>query len=241
MATGRTGFEAAPAREPTPAFGTVRRGYDPAQVLAHLKRVEEQIQVLEARLRDAERERDETRRARDIALDSLERARKEPYDSMAGRLADLMRTFDAEVAKLRGEADSESARILGEAKREADRIREQVQREETEAHGQAEQRERQAKEDADRIVKQAQEEAGQIESDLVAVYGSTLKELRAIRDHMQAAVREIDVVLEEHEDEPIVVHDDLDAGSSPEEAPAEAKGATPTPAGSRLEGPRSAG
>jgi len=241
MATGRSNIGSASATDPQPAFGTVRRGYDPTQVLAHLRMVEERIRVLEAKLRDAERERDEARRSKEVALDSLDKAKKEPYDSMAGRLADLMRTFDAEVAKLRGEADSESARILGEARREADRIHEQVKREEAEARGQAEQRERQAREDADRIVKEAREEADQIESNLVAVYGSTLNELRAIRDNMQTAVREIDVVLDERADEPIVIHDDHAAGAPPEETPAEAKGATPTPAGSRLEGPRSAG
>jgi len=220
MATDGSVFEPVPAWDRTPAFSTVRRGYDPTQVLAYLRSVEERVQILETRLRDAERERDETRRERDIAVESWNAARKEPYDSMAGRLADLMRNFDVEVEKLRGETESESGRILGEATGEAERIRQQTQRAEAEARGQAEHLVLQAREDADRIVQKAQEEADQIGSDLFAVYGSTLDELRAVRDRMQSALRDIEVVLDGRPDEEIVMIDDRAGGAQLEQWPA---------------------
>lgn len=176
MSTEGPVFESSPAWERMPAFTTVRRGYDPAQVLTFVKQARERIEALEAKIRDLEREREELARDRDVALRSWEAGAKEPYDAMAERLAGLMRSIDAEVEKLRTDAQTESERTLSEAR-----------------------------EEADRIVGKARTDADQIESDLFAMYGSTINELRGIREHMQKAVHEIDVVLDAAPADQVVV------------------------------------
>ncbi|HEX5950045.1 MAG TPA: DivIVA domain-containing protein, partial [Actinomycetota bacterium] len=162
MSNEGTVFEPAPAWDRLPAFTTVRRGYDPAQVLTFVKQARERIEALETRITDLEEERDRIAKDRDIALESWDSTKKEPYDAMAGRLADLMRSFDSEVEKLRADAQAESERTLSEAR-----------------------------EEAEGMVAKARTEADEIESGLFAVYGSTINELRGIRDHMQKAVHEI--------------------------------------------------
>ncbi|HSD49432.1 MAG TPA: hypothetical protein VLE71_06335 [Actinomycetota bacterium] len=198
-------FETNQAWDRLPAFTTVRRGYDPAQVLTFVKQARERVESLETRIRDLEQEREQLSRDRDVALESWDSSKNEPYDAMAGRLADLMRSFDGEVEKLRADAQAESERTLAEARDEADRILQQAQGADEDARGQAEHILRQSREEADRIVGKARTDADQIESDLFAVYGSTINELRGIRDHMQQAVHEIDLVLEARPDDQVVV------------------------------------
>ena len=219
MATGGSGFSPAAGWDRTPpTFSTVRRGYDPEQVLAYLARVAERMEGLETRLRRAEKERDETRRERDVALETWDKARNQPYESMAGHLADLMRKFDAEVERLEAEAEAESGRILDEARGEAERIRLQAAGTDAEARRQAEHVLREAREEADRVLRQAREEAEQIESDLFAVHGSMLNELQIIRDHMRNAIGELEVVLSGRPpDEPVVVIEDAGGGAQREE------------------------
>lgn len=223
MSTEGSVFESAPAWERMPAFTTVRRGYDPAQVLTFVKQARERMEALEAKVRDLEAERDELARDREVALQSWESGAKEPYDAMAGRLADLMRSFDAEVEKLRADAESESERTLSEARERADRILEQAEGADAEARGQAEQTVQEARAQADRIVGKARTEAEQVESDLFAMYGSTINELRGIREHMQRAVREIDGVLDTVREDQVVVLDqrsEVGSGEQPTDADA---------------------
>jgi cell division septum initiation protein DivIVA len=198
-------FESAPAWDRLPAFTTVRRGYDPAQVLTFVKQARERVESLETRIRDLEEERDRIAKDRDVALETWDSTKQEPYEAMAGRLADLMRNFDAEVEKLHVSARTESERTLAEARGEAERILEQAEGADAEARGQAEQVVQQAREEADRILGKARTEADQVESDLFAVYGSTINELRTIRDHMQRAVHEVDLVLEASPEDHVVV------------------------------------
>lgn len=200
-------FEPAPAWDRLPAFTTVRRGYDPAQVLTFVKQARERIEALETRIGDLEEERDRIAKDRDVALESWDSTKKEPYDEMAGRLADLMRSFDSEVEKLRADAQAESERTLSEARAEAERILEHSQGADTEAREQAEEIVRQAREEAEGIRAKARTEADEVESELFAVYGSTINELRGIRDHLQKAVHEVDLVLESAPEERVVVLD----------------------------------
>src|SRR5512134_3280918 len=169
-------FEPAPAWDRLPAFTTVRRGYDPAQVLTFVKQARERIEALETRIGDLEEERDRIAKDRDLALESWDSTKKEPYDEMAGRLADLMRSFDSEVEKLRADAQAESERTLSEARAEAERILEHSQGADAEAREQAEGIVRQAREEAEGIRAKARTEADEVESELFAVYGSTINE-----------------------------------------------------------------
>lgn len=117
-----------------PVFETVRRGFDPEQVRAHLDRVASQVRDVESRLRQQERDLQEARRERDMARAVTI---PDPYTSVSAHVADLLRGFDQDVERLRARADAEAERIraearvqaemeLGEARLEADQIRTEV-------------------------------------------------------------------------------------------------------------------
>lgn len=216
MAMRESGLTPAAATDRTPpTFDVVRRGFDTAQVLEYLKRVAERVQGLETRLQESERERDETRRERDIALEAWENSRKDPYESMSSHVTDLVRTFEEDVEKLRRDALHEADRILAEAKSGAERTYLDAQGAESEARGQAEQIIREATEEAERIRTQARQEADRIGHDLEEIHGSTLNELRIIRDHMVKSVEEIEVVLNgERDKERILVIDEAQEAAS---------------------------
>lgn len=222
MATGETGLTpAAAADRAAPTFNTVRRGFDPEQVLTYLKRVVERVQSLEVRLEEAEKQRDEAKRERDIALQAWDEAKQErdPYETMSAHVADLVRSFDEEVEKLRRDAQVEADRILAQAKSEAERTYLEAQGAEAEARGQAEHILREAQEEAERIRRQARMDADQIQADLMAIHGSTLNELRIIRDHMVNSVKELEVVLNgEQPEDRLVVIEGSDEGRPGEEA-----------------------
>ncbi|HZD79006.1 MAG TPA: hypothetical protein VE646_03045 [Actinomycetota bacterium] len=209
MATEGSGFgSAASGDRSPPSFDMVKRGFDPDQVLQYLRGVAQRVQALEDQIRGLEREREEAKRERDIALEAWETARKDPYEALAAHVAELVRHFDAEVEKLRGEAELEAARILSGAREEADRIRQQAGGAQAEARGQADHIRRQAREEAERILGDAKAQTDQIKSHLMTLHGSTLNELRIIRDHMRNSVREIDVILnggQQQEEERVVV------------------------------------
>ena len=209
MATGESGLTPAAAADRTPpTFSTVWRGFDPDQVLGYLKRVAERVQRLETRLGEVEKERDEARRKRDIALQAWDSAKSDPYESMSVHVADLVRLFDEEVEKLRRDAQIEADRILAQAKSEAERTHLEAQEAEAEARAQA-----------DHIVRQARFEAEQIQNDIVAVHGSALNELRIIHDQMVKSIKELDVVLNgDRTEERVVIIDEADEGAPANEA-----------------------
>ncbi len=208
MATRESGFTPAAAADRTPpAFDTVRRGFDPDQVIGYLKRVAERVQDLESRVQEAEKERDEARRDRDVSLQTWGTATKDPYESMSAHVADLVRSLDADVDKLRREARDEADHILAQAQSEAERALLGAQGAEAEARAQAE-----------HIVRRAREEAEQVSADLAAIHGSSLNDLRIIRDRMLSAAKDLEVVLgDDRSEERVVVIDEADEGAPPSE------------------------
>ena len=222
MATGESGLTPAIGADRTPpTFTTVRRGFDPDQVLGYVRRVAERVQGLETRLGEAEKERDEVKRERDIALQAWDSAKSDPYESMSVHVADLVRLFDEEVEKLRRDAQIEADRILAQAKSAAEQTYLGAQGAEAEARAQADHIARQAREEAEQIVRQARSEAEQIQSDLLTIHGSTLNELRIIHDHMLNSVKELEVVLNgERPEERVVVIDEAGEGAPANEAAA---------------------
>ena len=220
MATGESGLTPAAAADRTPpTFSTVWRGFDPDQVLGYLKRVAERVQRLETRLGEVEKERDEARRKRDIALQAWDSAKSDPYESMSVHVADLVRLFDEEVEKLRRDAQIEADRILAQAKSEAERTHLEAQEAEAEARAQADHIVRQARSEAEQTVRQARFEAEQIQNDIVAVHGSALNELRIIHDQMVKSIKELDVVLNgDRTEERVVIIDEADEGAPANEA-----------------------
>lgn len=97
-------------------FATARRGYDPDQVREYLRQIADQVQSLEERLREA---RLEAGRSASSSGD--------PYQALAGKMADVIRAADEHAERTVREASEEARKILGEARSEADRIRAESQ------------------------------------------------------------------------------------------------------------------
>lgn len=109
MATGDAGRPGAAE----PIFRTVRRGFDPEQVLSYLRQLGERVQGLEVQLRQAQRDLEETR----------SRSASDPRDRYAGvseHVVDLLRGFEEEVDRARAKAEADAGRIEAEARAKAD-------------------------------------------------------------------------------------------------------------------------
>ena len=107
-----------------PKFKTVRKGYDPDQVLEYLSKVADRVQTLEDRageldskLKDAMKERDEA-----LAIMSTPGEKSTPVESVSTRVAELVAGLDADVERIRGEAKAEADVILLDAKAKAAQI-----------------------------------------------------------------------------------------------------------------------
>src|SRR5690349_22541234 len=133
-----------PAAPPSDGVFTVgRRGYDPHQVDAHLRRMDAEIRILVAD-RDAavdqaaqlQRELDEARLRADRLRTQVRTMAARPSDvqGMSERMrtmlrlaedevADMLRRADAEVARRLGETDATAGSVLGAAQHEAGQIR----------------------------------------------------------------------------------------------------------------------
>lgn len=126
-------------------FVAVRRGYDPTQVREFLEQVAEQVQQLEAMLREARSEAD-------AAVRAASQPKADPYERLANRVAGLLRAADQEAERLRGEARAEAERILAEARADAERIRAEAESRAAELRAEAESALREAREQADRTI-----------------------------------------------------------------------------------------
>lgn len=108
MATGDMG-QTGPA---DPVFRTVKRGFDPEQVLDYLRGLGERVQGLEGQLGQAHRELSEARRQASEPSD--------PYAGVSAHVTALLRGFDEEVDRARTKAEADAGRIQAEAKARAD-------------------------------------------------------------------------------------------------------------------------
>lgn len=126
-------------------FVAVRRGYEPSQVRDFLEQVADQVQQLEAMLREARREAD-------AAVRAASGPRVDPYEELGRRVASLLRSADEEAERITREARREAERVLAEARADADRIRVDAQAQAEEVRAQAEAMLREAREQADRTI-----------------------------------------------------------------------------------------
>jgi DivIVA domain-containing protein len=122
-------LSANPARIREPKFDTVKKGYDPSQVLEYLSRVADRVQSLEdhgreldSQLKVAISERDEA-----LAASASRSESSESYESVTSRVAELMIGLDQNVVRIREEAEAEAGRILEEANAAATRIQEDAE------------------------------------------------------------------------------------------------------------------
>jgi cell division septum initiation protein DivIVA len=118
-----------PSRIRVPRFKTVRRGFDPDEVMGYLVWVGDHVEALESR------------------VEQLQSASNNDAQGVGAHVADLVRTFD-HVERLRREAD----RIVAEAKAEAERIRVDMQFEAEAARADAQRTLRDAQREADKIL-----------------------------------------------------------------------------------------
>jgi DivIVA domain-containing protein len=125
-------------------FVTTRRGYDPDQVRDYLEQLAMQVEAMEAMVREARLEAESALQA--------QASRADPYERLARRVGDLLRSADQEAARIGREASEEADRILREARAEANRVRLDAQARAEEAKGEAERALRSARERADRTI-----------------------------------------------------------------------------------------
>jgi cell division septum initiation protein DivIVA len=158
-------------------FSRVRRGgFDPDQVVEHLKRVANHIADLEASVADLEARLSERQ-----AGPNEEAVRNEVYQKMGARVADLIRSFDEEMERVRANAYSEAENRLSEARAHAERI----------------------DRDAEKVRSEAERTADELLKGLESRRGAMLDDVRRIHEGLQrsAAIvasilqRELDVVV----------------------------------------------
>src|SRR5262245_28153470 len=217
-----------PDRSGSARFDTVRRGFAPDQVAEYLKRLANGVLALETRLEETRNELLEAQRERDSARAELGNARRDPYEDVSERVAQLVRGFDHQVGQLEREAEVEADRVLSDVREDAERIlaqaRDEAERIRVEARQEADRTRAGAQADelearirADRIVAEAREEANRAESDLAAMRDTTLESFRDIRRRTLSVLGEVQAVIENGEaSDRVVVIEDAQALPAPQ-------------------------
>jgi cell division septum initiation protein DivIVA len=157
-----------------PLFATVKRGYEPRQVLDYLSEVADQVEALQAQIRELESELS-TARNQQPSEAVAPMAEEDPYDGLAAHLAEVMRAFDQDVDRLQEEKKAEAERLLAEARVRSEGIL-------------ADARAR-----ADGILADAR----RVVSGLASRRDALLDDLRTIREHVLGATSDLDEVIKE--------------------------------------------
>jgi cell division septum initiation protein DivIVA len=181
-----------------PTFATVRRGYDPNQVLEYVTRLTDHLDALATEVRRLQAELSQ----RAVAQEEQARTAQDGYEGVGARVADLMRTFDQDVERLRQDAEAEASRIVAEAKSQADRMKRDGERLHAEAAAKAERVQAEARMEADRVL-----------SSLTSRREALMEQLLVIWDRMVDVTRGIEATVEAASaDDQIVVVEDAEAG-----------------------------
>lgn len=144
---------ASPDRFRVPRFKTVRRGFDPDEVMEYLVWVGDHVEALESRVQE------------------LQSESHKDAQGVGPHVADLVRTFD-HVERLRREA---ADRMVAEAKTEAERIRVDTQFETEEARADAQRMLRDAQREADKILSELESRREAVLSELRAIRDGMLE------------------------------------------------------------------
>lgn len=202
-----------------PTFATVRRGYDPDQVMEYVTRLTDHLDALKTEVRRLQAELSQ----RDVTPGEQAPTAQDEYDGVGARVADLMRTFDQDVGKLRQDAEAEAERIVAEARAEADRIRHEAEKSRGEAAAKAERVQAKARTEADKIrldaqskaeevrlqateaLAEAKKESDRVLSSLASRHAALMEELRVIRDRMVDTTRGIEATIETGSRDQVVV------------------------------------
>jgi DivIVA domain-containing protein len=164
-------------------FVTTRRGYDVEQVRDYLDQLATQVEQMESVFRSAR-----------LQAGAAERAqtgpRKDPYQQLSDRFAEVLRTADREADRIRREAKDEADRALREARADADRIR-------LDAQSRAEQ----AREEAERALREARTQADRTISGLASRRDALVDQLAAMQERLLGVAHELEAAIERPEDE----------------------------------------
>ena len=171
-------------------FASIRRGYDPEQVRDYLRQVAAQVETLEAQLREV-RLAAESAHAPTVVPEPEGEAVPEvdPYDELAGRLAELIRAADGQAEKLVEEAKATAARQMSEARVEADRIR-------TDAQSRAEE----ARQQGDEVLERANLEAERVLSSLSTRREHLVEQLQQMQSRLLGVAQELESALGQEEE-----------------------------------------
>jgi DivIVA domain-containing protein len=126
-------------------FVTTRRGYDPDQVRNYLEEIAEQVELMNAMVREA-------RMDAEAALGAAAQPSVDPYERLAQRVSSLIREADETAERLRIEGRRDAERIMLEARTDAERIRTEAQTQAGRARAEADIALHRAKEQADRTI-----------------------------------------------------------------------------------------
>jgi peptidoglycan DL-endopeptidase RipA len=171
-------------------FQQVRRGYAPDEVTAHLRLVAEHMANLEARIQELDAQLAE--RQQSGGADA-----GDPYDVVAARIADLVRSFDEDVARMRLDAETEVDRILQEAREQAERTRQEAQAEVDRSQQDADTVRQQADADAARIISDVTERSQRLIADAQHEAEESVAGLRSRRDALLEDLGQINQWLDE--------------------------------------------
>jgi DivIVA domain-containing protein len=182
-------------------FATIRRGYDPEQVRDYLRQVAAQVETLERQVREARLEAESARSTGAQPDAQVQTAieqepqpdptpQVDPYDELAERLADLIRSADGQAGKIMSEAQTEATRQLNEARAEADRIR-------TDAQSQAEA----ARQQGDEVLHHAKVEAERVLSTLSTRREHLVDQLQQMQSRLLGVAQELESALGDDDDD----------------------------------------
>jgi DivIVA domain-containing protein len=175
-------------------FATIRRGYDPEQVRDYLRQVAAQVETLERQVREARLEAESAQstgaQPEAQAPPDLEPTPQvDPYDELAARLAELIRSADGQAGRIMSEAQAEGTRQLSEARAEADRIR-------TDAQSQAEA----ARQQGDEVLHHANVEAERVLATLSTRREHLVDQLQQMQSRLLGVAQELESALGEDDD-----------------------------------------
>lgn len=172
-------------------FKTVKRGYDPDQVLEYLTKIADRVQALESQVSDLGSRLEKANQERDEAL-AATAAAPDSYEQVTSRVADLMVGLDRDVARLRTEAETDAERIREEARAEAQRNQSEAEQMNSLAH---------------QTLADAEKEAGLAISRMVARQESVREELRAASNRVLQVIADLEASMEGRDEGVIVVRE----------------------------------
>jgi DivIVA domain-containing protein len=185
-------------------FATIRRGYDPDQVREYLLQIGRQVETLEHELREAR-----LQAGGGPEVVTVPEPPDDPYQRLATRMADVLRSSDEHAERIVQDAREEAAMTLVEARTEADRIRVDAQ-----AHAE------EARQEGTETLKNAKTEAERVLSTLSARRETLVEQLQHMQSRLIGVAQDLETAIVGPEDD---IFDESDLEASTEEITGDAE------------------